>query len=213
MIFIFDCDGVLIDSNDLKTKAFELVASSFFEKHVSMDLISYHMKNRGKSRWDKFNYIISKYQIKIPLNVLVDAFSMFLEDKLYSCDVVPGAIEFVNKKVDTGHKAFVASAGEQEQVQKLLKLKGCKLDYDQIYGSPESKLNIVKMLKAKFNQTNFVFFGDSVHDAECSLSIGARFVFVSGYTDTSSSEICSILGDKFINVEDFNSPDLKCFSN
>ena len=103
----------------------------------------------------------------------------------------------------------MASAGEQVQVQKVLNLKGFKLGNDKIYGSPEPKLKIAKRLKFQSNDSDIIFFGDSVHDAECSLSIGARFVFVSGFTDTTPKEIYSVLGNRFTSIIDFTSPDLR----
>ena len=52
---IFDCDGVILDSNDIKSNAF---ARSLVDedKELVKQFITYHKKNGGVSRFKKFEY-------------------------------------------------------------------------------------------------------------------------------------------------------------
>ena len=51
----FDCDGLILNSNKIKTQAFKEVVSQYGEK-ASNELQNYHIKNGGISRYKKFNY-------------------------------------------------------------------------------------------------------------------------------------------------------------
>ena len=50
---VFDCDGVVLNSNKLKTQAFYNAALPYGEK-AAIALVSYHIKNGGISRNHKF---------------------------------------------------------------------------------------------------------------------------------------------------------------
>ena len=69
---IFDCDGVILNSNKVKSDAFFNVTSCFSES-AAKDLVSYHKLNGGVSRYEKFNYfndkIIPRYLPNAKLNI------------------------------------------------------------------------------------------------------------------------------------------------
>ena len=56
---IFDFDGVIVESVDIKTKAF----ARLFEhegKVVVEKVVDYHLRNGGVSRFDKFRYFFNE---------------------------------------------------------------------------------------------------------------------------------------------------------
>ena len=53
---ILDFDGVLVESNDIKTEAFKTVFAEYPEHHRRM--IDYHHANMSLSRVEKFRYFI-----------------------------------------------------------------------------------------------------------------------------------------------------------
>ena len=55
--FVFDCDGVLLNSNNVKTKAFWDSVIDFGEDRASQ-LVRYHKSRGGISRYVKFEYFI-----------------------------------------------------------------------------------------------------------------------------------------------------------
>ena len=52
---VFDCDGVILDSNNIKSKAFEDSLKGENDQLIS-EFIDYHKKNGGVSRFLKFEY-------------------------------------------------------------------------------------------------------------------------------------------------------------
>ncbi len=51
--FIFDCDGVLIDSNRVKSNAF-FAAGLLYGEEAAHRLVEYHRSSGGVSRYKKF---------------------------------------------------------------------------------------------------------------------------------------------------------------
>ena len=62
---IFDCDGVILNSNEIKTNAFKKVLKQFNNQAID-EFIQYHKDNGGISRYIKFenllNNILPKYE-------------------------------------------------------------------------------------------------------------------------------------------------------
>ena len=56
---IFDCDGVLINSNGIKTQAFYEFAFPF-GKSFALKLKDFHVENGGVSRYEKIKYLYEK---------------------------------------------------------------------------------------------------------------------------------------------------------
>ena len=62
---VFDCDGVLLNSNKIKTQAFYDVAKVYGHK-PAQKLKDYHLKNGGISRYKKFEYLLISILRKSP---------------------------------------------------------------------------------------------------------------------------------------------------
>ena len=111
---------------------------------------------------------------------------------MYKKILIPGIKNYIKFIINnTKDNCFVASAGEVSQVQRLLNHHNIGIEKDNIYGSPTPKINIVNELKKDYPHQKIIFYGDSVHDAECAEIIGAKFVFISGYTNVAFQNICN----------------------
>ena len=55
---IFDCDGVILNSNQIKSDAFYNVAKQFGDI-AAKKLLKFHLENGGISRYKKFEYLMS----------------------------------------------------------------------------------------------------------------------------------------------------------
>jgi beta-phosphoglucomutase-like phosphatase (HAD superfamily) len=56
---IFDFDGVIVESVDIKTKAFAKLFESESQDVVE-EIVSYHLQHTGVSRFEKFQYIFEQ---------------------------------------------------------------------------------------------------------------------------------------------------------
>ena len=94
---IFDCDGVILNSNQIKTHAFYKTASIY--GHLpALSLKRYHKSNGGISRYEKFQYlfsnILSRPDETDEINKLLKSFSKEVYHELIKCEVANKLKEF-----------------------------------------------------------------------------------------------------------------------
>ena len=97
---IFDFDGVILKSHKVKSQAFYDLFSSYGKK-ISEKVLSYHLKNEGKSRFIKFKYIyknILKEKIsKKKLDLLSKNFDAISLEKINELKIPKYLIYFLKK--------------------------------------------------------------------------------------------------------------------
>lgn len=183
--FIFDCDGVLLDSNHLKTKIFYDIALSYGEEPAKQ-LASYHQQNGGLSRFKKFEYFFSEilkmdtYQENLEKSI--KQFGELSYQKMISCPETKDTEIFLSK-LPLNSKRYVISGTAQSELRKVFHTR--KLDgyFNGIYGSPRTKPEIIQQLfDESYITTPAVFFGDSHQDYEAASQFNMDFIFMSGYT-------------------------------
>ena len=70
---LFDCDGVILDSNRLKTSAF-FTAALPYGMRAAEALVEYHRENGGISRYRKFTYFLQEI-VKTPVEQASELFA------------------------------------------------------------------------------------------------------------------------------------------
>ena len=92
---IFDCDGVILNSNKIKTNAFRKVLKQYHQKAVD-EFIKYHLSNGGISRYEKFKFFINTILPKFEaielnkknfLRELLDNYSKESKSALFNCEI------------------------------------------------------------------------------------------------------------------------------
>lgn len=187
---VFDCDGVILDSNQLKIEAYYDTAIAFGSNELQAKaLVAHHIKLGGISRYPKFEYflreILQKPVTEVALQNLLETFGSTVERLLSDCMVAPGLHELRSK---TSSRWLVISGGDQVELQKIFKLRGLDSLFDGgIFGSPDNKDEI---LRREIDNGNILmpalFIGDSRYDHQASTRAGLDFVFLSDWTDFES---------------------------
>lgn len=184
--YVFDCDGVLLDSNRVKTEAFYHAALPYGEP-AAQAFTEYHKANGGISRQKKFEYFFlnilnlsalpeEKYQKAL------NDYGKLTAEGLVRCEVLPGVLEFLTS-LPAQAKKFVVSGGAQDEVRWVLEAKGLAKFFDGIYGNPVDKLTLVKNLDLKDSDYPGIFFGDARYDHEVAKANGLDFIFLSAVSD------------------------------
>lgn len=187
---IFDCDWVILNSNKIKTDGFKYVSQSY-GKNLSDELINFHIKNGGVSRYEKFEYFIDKIlEVKenknsreLLLKKFLSEYSYFTEKNLLNSEIAYG-IKDLRKKT-LGIKWHIISGGDQRQLNYIFKKKGIYNLFDGgIFGSPDNKYKISER-EIKNGNILFpaIFLGDSKLDHEVSKANRFDFIFVSDWTE------------------------------
>ena len=185
---LFDCDGVLLNSNKVKTEAFRKVAQQFGSSSADA-LVAYHVENGGVSRQVKFRYLLDSI-VSQPTNganveSLCRQFSEEVVDQLMLCDVSPGLKRL--RKTSAKSTWYVVSGGDQAELRQVFAARDLASMFDGgIYGSPTAKTELLAHIKSRPEWRGpGLFLGDSRYDWQVASEHGLDFIFVSGWSEFS----------------------------
>lgn len=186
-VFIFDCDGVILDSNELKSEAFAYALSGEDKSDVEK-LIKYHKDNGGISRYKKFEYFYSEIcpssQKDLKVNKALEAFAQKVSKEMLRVDLIPGVLDFLKKMTSLNKKIFINSGSDETELNEIFESRNLAVYFDRILGSPCNKLqNIERISEFHKQEDRAIFFGDSISDFKASQKFGMEFVFISGYSE------------------------------
>jgi phosphoglycolate phosphatase-like HAD superfamily hydrolase len=183
---VFDCDGVVLNSNKIKTQAFYEIAKVYGHGPAER-LKDYHVQNGGISRYKKFEYLLTTILQRTPkekeLEELLFNFSKAVKKALLACEVSKGINTLREKTRNT--KWLIVSGGDQAELRELFKQRDLDRYFDGgIFGSPDDKVTI---LKNEINKRNIMgkslFLGDSVYDYHAATAVQMDFIFLSRWTE------------------------------
>jgi phosphoglycolate phosphatase-like HAD superfamily hydrolase len=200
---VFDCDGVVLDSNVVKTEAYFRTAKNLgATDDEAQALVDYHVRLGGISRYHKFDYylreILKKPVTESAIQALLDEFGRELEVGLMECEIAAGLKEL--RDATSGSNWLILSGGDQEELRTLFAKrtlsKGVNLEqlFDGgIFGSPDNKDEVLAREKANGNvKLPALFIGDSKYDHEAAIAAGLDFIFLSDWTEVADwQEYCT----------------------
>jgi|SaaInlStandDraft_3_1057020.scaffolds.fasta_scaffold51355_2 HAD superfamily hydrolase (TIGR01549 family) len=179
---IFDYDGTIADSVNIKTKAFAELYRSYGEE-VEKNVVKYHLAHGGVSRFDKFKYFHKEF-LNIDLNKdkvqqLAHSFSKLVIDKVVNAPYIEGAFEFISNNYKK-YSLFISTATPTNEIIEILNRKNLIQYFKDIKGSPESKIDHAQQIIAANNylKNETVFIGDSDSDREAASKNNIPFVAV-----------------------------------
>jgi len=195
---VFDCDGVILDSNRIKTEAFYKIGKQFSEE-AGIRLANYHISNGGESRYKKFNYLIENILKKDPsikeVERLSKIFAKITVHNVLNCSIAERIYELRKKTINK--KWLVVSGSDQEELREIFLKRGLDSLFDGgIFGSPNTKDTI---LKREIDSGNIckssLFIGDSITDFKAAKNANMEFIFLSKWSGISNWK-------DFLNEED-----------
>lgn len=185
---VFDCDGVILNSNNIKTQAFYKVALPYGES-AAQALVAYHVSHGGISRYKKFEFFLREVigRESVDENELRELLAGYAEDVwqgLLSCEVSEGLHRLREKSINS--RWLVVSGGDQEELRQVFSKRSLDHLFDGgIFGSPDSKdVILARELERKNIAKPAIFFGDSQYDFESAVRVGLDFAFVSGWSES-----------------------------
>ena len=186
---VFDCDGVILDSNRIKTEAFYEIGKQFSEE-AGERLADYHIRNGGESRYKKFNYLIENILKKEPsikeVERLSKIFAKITVHNVLNCTIAERIYELRKKTINK--KWLVVSGSDQEELIEIFKVRGLNSLFDGgIFGSPDTKDTILKREIDSGNiSKSSLFIGDSITDFKASKNANMEFIFLSKWSGISN---------------------------
>jgi phosphoglycolate phosphatase-like HAD superfamily hydrolase len=176
---IFDFDGVILESADIKTQAFLDLFADYPEHREA--ILRHHLDNVGISRFRKFEWIYSQLLGKTleehESRHLGEAFTSIVMGKILTCPFVPGAIECLDAlkgRLDL----FVASGTPQQELELIIERRGLTPSFTEIWGTPATKAEILRSVLARFGleRREVIFVGDGLSDFQAAGEVGIPFL-------------------------------------
>ena len=176
---VFDFDGVILESADVKTDAFvELYAPHGAE--IQAAVRTHHLANLGISRFKKFAWIaehlLGAAITDADSQRLGERFSALALEKVLAAPYVPGAAEALAALAHLPR--FVASGTPQGELDHIVDHRGLRPAFREVWGSPTEKDAIVRDLMARHGLAagDVLFVGDGLSDHRAATTVGVEFL-------------------------------------
>jgi len=139
---IFDFDGVVAESGDIKTQAFAEMYCPHGEAIVA-EVVKYHTANGGLSRYNKFRHFQQHLLNGPPLTpeeekILDLRFSELVVEAVVAAEPVPGANELIHQQSER-MPLFVASGTPETELKEIVERRGLTPYFTQVRGAPKLK--------------------------------------------------------------------------
>ncbi len=190
---VFDCDGVVLDSNKVKTEAFRTAALPWGEAAADA-LVAHHVAHGGISRYAKFAHFLDSIlpdhaPQAVPgrdgpdLDTLLTAYAGAVRAGLMSCAITEGLEDLRAATPDA--RWLIVSGGDQAELREVFAARGLAAHFDGgIFGSPDSKdLILAREIAAGTIRSPALFLGDSRYDHIAATRAGLDFIFLSGWSE------------------------------
>lgn len=176
---VFDFDGVILESGNIKTEAFLELFADYPEHREAV--LQFHLQNVGVSRYVKFQYVyeelLARPYTDEDAKQLGDAFSALVLEKILRCPFVPGALETL-QAMQGQIPAFVASGTPQAELDFIVAERGLKSYFTEVWGTPRKKVAILQDILERYGwqPQELLMVGDGMSDYQAAVSTGTRFV-------------------------------------
>jgi len=176
---VFDFDGVLVESGDIKTEAFLELFAGYSQQREAIR--AYHLLNVGVSRYLKFEHIYRNL-LGLPFDEgikekLGAAFSDLVRHKVVACAFVPGAREML-EHLRGRCRLFVASGTPHAELEWIVEARGLAPYFDGVWGTPHSKAEIARAVAREqaLRGGEMLMVGDGLADYQAAQAAGIDFL-------------------------------------
>jgi phosphoglycolate phosphatase-like HAD superfamily hydrolase len=202
---IFDYDGVIAESVNVKTDAFAAMYKPYGDEVVE-EVVKHHEANGGISRFEKFKiYHESFLNKKIDedgVDQLAKEFSSLVMQKVVDSPYVTGVFEFLDANYEA-YDFFISTGTPTGEIEMILNQKDIRKYFKKVYGSPEKKTSHVEkiLLANQYSRDEIVFIGDALTDRDAARN--NNIAFIGRYTTTEEIKKEEYLIDDFVEFDNF----------
>lgn len=189
---VFDCDGVLLVSNRLKTRLFAQAATiAGFDPADVARFARFVAANFGTSRYRMFETLLAWDDVRIRPETDVAALVSLYAERLYAeyvrCPTTPAMRAVLDALRDRGTRMFVVSGSDEAELRKVMAERGLDGYFEGIFGSPRAKADNLADVTAGLGMTSpvghrMMFIGDAEADYKAARAVGARFVYMDHFS-------------------------------
>ena len=175
----WDFDGVIKDSVNVKSDAFEQLFSSFGTE-IAKKVRRHHEANGGMSRFNKLPLYLN-WAKQQPSAMLVDEyarqFSLIVTKRVIKSEWVDGVLDYLQRYHDR-QQFFLITATPQQEIEYITSELKIADYFQQVIGSPTTKYEAIHSLLQRYHihPEQAVMIGDSISDYEAATNNNISFV-------------------------------------
>jgi len=179
---IFDFDGVIAESVQVKTNAFASLYEQYGDNIVTK-VIEHHEANGGMSRFKKIKLYHESFLNKAITNEeiedLANQFSKLVVRKVIDSPYVPGVLKYIQKCYEK-YNLFISTGTPTNEIKQILSARDIAEYFIGIHGSPEKKsLHITKIIsKYNYHPDELIFYGDANTDINAAKQASVPFILI-----------------------------------
>jgi phosphoglycolate phosphatase-like HAD superfamily hydrolase len=175
----WDFDGVIKDSVEVKSNAFEQLFLPF-GKGVADKIRRHHEANGGMSRFDKLPiYLewVEQESTQENIDKYIKKFSLLVKNKVINSEWVEGVFDYL-KNNHKRQQFFLITATPQHEIEDIINQLNISDYFRHIVGSPTKKKDALRKIITKFlvNTEKSIMVGDSTSDYEASILNKVPFI-------------------------------------
>lgn len=170
-VILWDFDGVIINSDEVRNSGFEKVLADYPKEQVDQ-LMQFHRKNGGLSRYVKFRFffeeVLKQSVTEAEIQKLADSFSVIMKELLTNKELlIQDSLDFIKEHSST-IPMHIVSGSDQSELRYLCKEMGIDTFFKSIHGSPTPKNTLVKEVieSNHYLKNEIALIGDSINDYE-----------------------------------------------
>ena len=177
---IFDFDGVVLESLNVKTNAFRKLYEPY-GSDISKRVVEHHLENGGISRYDKIKFYHNKYLgeniDQNNIQKIAQNFSEMVVNEILKVPFVDGAKQFIEGNYKR-YLMFISSATPAYELNYICRQLKISKYFQGIFGSPDSKAKHISAIISNYslNKREIVFIGDSSSDLDAAKIHNVTFI-------------------------------------
>jgi phosphoglycolate phosphatase-like HAD superfamily hydrolase len=166
-VIFWDFDGVIKDSVEVKSIAYEQLFLQFGEG-IAKRVREHHEEYGGMSRFDKLPIYLdwALHEVTLELTTeYLENFSRLVKQKVINSKWVAGVLTYLKNNYDI-QQFFLVTATPQQEIEEILSAIKIKHFFKEVVGSPIKKSVAIKRLldRYKININQSIMIGDSISD-------------------------------------------------
>jgi phosphoglycolate phosphatase-like HAD superfamily hydrolase len=168
---LWDFDGVILDSMKVRDSGFEKIFKDF-DPVLIEQLLDYHRKNGGLSRYVKIRYffeeVLGKSISDEGVLEYAHKFSLIMRKELTNTgNLILDSVNFIESNYNK-YNFHIVSGSDGDELRYLCKSLKLSNFFISINGSPTPKNKLVKdvLVKYSYDVNNCMLIGDSINDFE-----------------------------------------------
>ena len=196
---IFDFDGVIVDSKEIRIRGFKNIFDEFSESLVK-SLIDYHNKNGGISRYEKIEWfyknLLKKNIDKKTLDSKAFQFKEIMLKEMINPNIIfQETLNFI-KNIHLKLPCYIISGSDEEELKIICEKLNIKKYFNDIKGSPTKKVDLIAKFvrNNKFKNDRILYIGDSLVDYKSAKNNNIKFF---GFNNKDLKKISDYYIDSF----------------